>query len=71
MHQTSQEDEPMTDGEQGNESRTRTANAQLTAGDVNSSRNGEPNREFDAVNLFLFLNIGCISPDLVEQFIIM
>ena len=50
MHQKSQEDDPMTDGEQGSESRTRTANAQLTAGDVNSLRNREPNREFDAVD---------------------
>ena len=50
MHQTSQEDEPLTDGEQGSESRTRTANAQLTAGNANSPRNGEANREFDAVD---------------------
>ena len=50
MHQKSQEDEPLTNGEQWSESRTRTANAQLTAGDVNSPRNGEPNREFDAVD---------------------
>ena len=50
MHQKSQEDEPMTDGEQGSESRTRTANAQLTAGNANSPRNGEANREFDAVD---------------------
>ena len=50
MHQKSQEDEPLANGEQWSESRTRTANAQLTAGNVNSPRNGEPNREFDAVD---------------------
>ena len=40
----------LTDGEQWSESRTRTANAQLTAGNTKSHRNGEPNREFDAVD---------------------
>ena len=50
MHQTSQEDEPLTDGEQGSESRTRTANAHLTAGNAKGPRIGEPNREFDAVD---------------------
>ena len=59
MHQKSQEDDPMTDGEQWSESRTRTANAQLTAGDVNSPRNGDPNREFEDLVEHIITSRAC------------